>query len=102
MTQRTLRTAVNGRAITVLMGWDKFLQYHFMVIETLDDDELLYSNLHDEDAGLNGRLSYFAKKARSFGIELPLAMLAKLQADEALNIGNATSTFDAARIESVE
>lgn len=29
-------------------------------------------------------------------------MLAKLQADEALNLGNATSSFDAAGIEALE
>jgi hypothetical protein len=85
------------------MCWDKPLQYQFMVIEHLDgDEELLYSNLDDDAAGLVGRLAYFAKKTRGFGIELPPAMLAKLQADEALNMGNATSSFDAAGIEMLE
>jgi hypothetical protein len=103
MTQRTLKTAIGGRSVTILMGWDKPLQYHFMVIEYLDgDEELLYSNLDDDAAGLVSRLAYFAKKPRTFGIELPPAMLAKLQADEALNMGNATSTFDAAGIEMLE
>jgi hypothetical protein len=74
-----------------------------MVIESLDgDDEPVYSNLDDDEAALSGRVAYFAKKARTFGIELPPAMLAKLQADEALNLGNATSTFDAAGIETLE
>jgi hypothetical protein len=30
MKQRTLKTAIGGRAVTVLMGWDKPLQYHFI------------------------------------------------------------------------
>jgi hypothetical protein len=103
MTQRILKTTIGAQAATVLMGWDKPLQYHFMVIETLDgDEEPLYSNLDDDHAGLAGRLAHFAKKARTFGIELPPAMLAKLQADEALNLGNATSSFDAAGIETLE
>jgi hypothetical protein len=53
-------------------------------------------------AALAGRLAYFAKKARTFGIELPPAMLTKLQANEALNLSNATSSFDAAGIEALE
>ena len=45
------------------MGWDKPLQHHFMVIETLDgDDEPLYSNLDDGEVALAGRLAYFARK----------------------------------------
>jgi hypothetical protein len=103
MTQRTLKTTIDDQAVTVLIGCDKPLQYHFMMIETLDgDDEPLYSNLDDDEAGLDGRLAYIAKKARSFGIELPPAMLAKLQADEALNMGNATSSLDAAGTETLE
>lgn len=103
MTQRALKTAIGDRTVKVLMGWDKPLQYHFMVIEYLaGDEELLYSNLDDDAGGLVGRIAYFAKKARTFGIGLPPAMLAKLQADEALNMGNATSTFDAAGIEMLE
>ncbi|MFK4448501.1 hypothetical protein ABH944_008531 [Caballeronia udeis] len=103
MTQRTLNTAIGGRAVTVLMGWDKPVQYHVMVVETFDgDDEPRYSNLDDDEAGLAGRLAYFAKKARTFGIELPPAMLAKLQADEVLNLGDATSSFDATGIETQE
>ncbi|CAN7772628.1 hypothetical protein [Caballeronia sp. LjRoot31] len=104
MTQRSLKTTIADRPVTVQMGWDARLQYHFMVIDfdDSDDDEPLYSNLSDESAGLAGQLKYFAKKARSFGIEIPQAMLAKLQTDEALNLGNATSTFDAAGIERQE
>lgn len=104
MTQRTLKTKIADRDVTVQMGWDARLQYHHMVIDFVDseDDEPLYSNLSDEEAGLQGGLTYFAKKARSFGIEIPQTMLAKLQADEALNLGNATSAFDVAGIETRE
>jgi hypothetical protein len=104
MTQRSLKTTLADRPVTVQMGWDARLQYHFMVIDFDDseEDEPLYSNLSDDKAGLAGQLRYFAKKARSFGIEIPPAMLAKLQADEALNLGNATSTFDATGVEGRE
>jgi hypothetical protein len=101
MTQRSLKTTIADRPVTVQMGWDARLQYHFMVIgfDDSNEDEPLYSNLSDDNAGLAGQLSYFAKKARSFGVEIPQSMLAKLQADEALNLGNATSTFDATGVE---
>ena len=104
MTSRTLKPTIRDRPATVQMGWDARLQYQYMVIDYVDsdDDEPLYSNLSDDNAGLAGQLTYFVKKARSFGIEIPQAMLAKLQADEVLNLGNATSFFDAAGVESQE
>ena len=104
MTSRTLKTTIGDRPATVQMGWEARLQYHFMVVDYVDsdDDEPLYSNLSDDNAGLAGQLTYFAKKARSLGIEIPKTMLAKLQADGVLNLGNATSFFDAAGVESQE
>lgn len=84
-----------------MMGWDQPLQYHFMIIEYVaGDDEPLYSNLEDEHAGFGGRVGYFANRARSLGIEIPVAMLARLQTDEVLNLGNASSIFDATGVES--
>ncbi|SAL67233.1 hypothetical protein AWB69_07685 [Caballeronia udeis] len=63
MTQCTLKTAIGGQAVTVLMGWDKPLQYHFMVIEYLNgDDELLSSNLDDGEVALAGRLPTLRRK----------------------------------------
>jgi hypothetical protein len=104
MTQRTLRSAIGDRPVTVQMGWDARLQYHFMVVDFEDshEDEPLYTKLSDDHAGPAGELKYFAKKARSFDIEIPPTMLAKLQADEALNLGNATLSFDAAGVEGRE
>lgn len=86
------------------MGWDARLKYDFMEIDfdESEDDEPLYSNLSDVNAGLAGQLKYFAKKARSLGVEIPPPMLANLQADETLNLGNASSSFDAAGIETRE
>lgn len=104
MTQRILKTAIGDRDVTVLMGRDRPLQYLYMVIDYVDseDDEPLYSNLSDVEAGLRGKLAYFTKRARSFGIEIPSTMLARIQADEALNLTNGTSTFDAAGVETQE
>jgi hypothetical protein len=97
MTQRILKTSINECAVNVLMGWDRALQYYFMVINYVDsDDEPLYSNLDDDDAGINikNELPYFLKKARSFNIKIPEAMIARLQADKTLNLGNEKSFFN--------
>jgi hypothetical protein len=103
MTQRALKAAIRDREVIVLMGWDRPLQYRYMVIDSVDsDDEPLYSNRSDDEAGLRGKLAYFTKKARSFGTEIPSAMLARIQADEALNLANGASTFDAAGVETQE
>lgn len=104
MTQRTLKTAICNREVNVQMGWDVPLQYFYMVIDFVDseDDEPLYSNLLDAEAGFAGELKYFAKKARSFGIEIPSTMFARLQTDEALNLGNESSSFDVAGVETKE
>jgi hypothetical protein len=101
MTQRLLKTVIDGRVAFVQMGWDARLQYHYMVIdhEDSDQDEPLYSNLNDRQAGLGGSLDYFVEQARLLGVDIPPAMIARLLADEALNIGNATSEFDAAGAE---
>lgn len=102
MTQRILKTSIKEQEATVLMGWDRTLQYYFMVIDLLGnkdepllEDEPLYSNLNDDNAKTNikDNLSYFVKKARSFDIEIPKEMIAKLQADKVLNLGNDTSIF---------
>ncbi|MCX4175663.1 MULTISPECIES: hypothetical protein [Paraburkholderia] len=104
MTQRTLKTAIGNRDVTVQMGWDRPLQYLYMVIDYVDseDDEPLYSNLSVDEAGLRGKLAYFTKKTRPFGIEVPSTMLARIQSDEALNLANGTSTFDTAGVDTQE
>jgi hypothetical protein len=59
MTQRTLKTAIADRDVTVQMGWDRPLQYLYMVIDYVDreDDEPLYRHLNDDEAGLRGSLA---------------------------------------------
>lgn len=99
MTQRILETSVGEQRIKVLMGWDRPLQYHFMVIEREGKRDPLYSNLDDPSAGLHGSLQYFIGKALDFGIEIPPGMVARLEADRAANLGNALSRFNAHGVE---
>jgi hypothetical protein len=96
MTQRTLYTSLDGKPATVLMGWDGRLQYCFMVIDVdgNDSDEPLYSNLGDPDADLSGTVDYFVEKAKSYGISIPAAMIARVRDDETSNKTNAVSFFD--------
>ena len=92
MSQRTLVTELNGIETTVLMGWDRPLQYHFMVISQ-GENEPLYTNLDDADS-LDADLEYFIERANQFGISIPMEMVARLTTDRDINTGNAVSYFN--------
>jgi hypothetical protein len=92
MSQRTLITELEGIETTVLMGWDRPLQYHFMVIEQGGNDPL-YSNL-DDDNSEDADLQYFLDKAKQFGVTIPDAMVERLKQDKENDTGNAVSYFD--------
>lgn len=82
------------------MGWDRPLGYYFMVISLTNTDgepiydEPIYSNLDDDNASMSATPSYFVEKARLFGIEIPKEMIARLQKDKLLNLGNEESVFN--------
>lgn len=94
MTQHTYNTQSHGRAVTVLMGWDRPLAGFFLVIGLRDStsDEYLYSNLEDPDLvewmGLPQSLDHFDAKLAEFGIELPSNMRAEILCDARFNVGN--------------
>ncbi len=57
----------NGNKVEVLLGWDNPLEYFFMVIDSDDSDEPLYSNLFESDpASLD--LPHFQRVLEGFGI----------------------------------
>ncbi len=93
MSQRILRTEVQGQKATLLMGWDRPLQGYFMVIERTYR-KLIYSNLRDKNITFFlQEPDYFIEKAKSFGIKIPHNMIVRLREDKKANTGNARSCF---------
>jgi hypothetical protein len=103
MSQHYLDTQTkDGQSVTVLMGWDRPLQFVpcSVLIDRQDDfsptGEILYSNL-DEGIPFTHRveLSYYTTiLAERFGITLPNEMLGAITADIASNAGNRVEYYE--------
>lgn len=100
MTQHYYPTEHQGKAVTVLMGWDRRLQGYFMVIEDDDatDDSYVYSNLDDAElaayAGLPPTLDPFIAKLAELGLTVPSHILEAVRCDGAENAGNRWVIYD--------
>ncbi|CQH79366.1 hypothetical protein ACQ69I_003293 [Yersinia enterocolitica] len=68
MSQHYLEGITPNGNVTILVGWDRPLSYFFMVIESQQLDEPLYSNLYEVDpASLT--LEYFQQVLERFNIK---------------------------------
>ncbi|MFW5400295.1 hypothetical protein V2A85_11360 [Yersinia sp. 1252 StPb PI] len=68
MSQHWLDGETPKGTVEVLVGWDQPLAYFFMVIESSNHDEPLYSNLYEDDpASLT--LEYFQSVLERFSIK---------------------------------
>ncbi len=66
------------------MGWDRPLQYYFLVVsEDGKEDEPLYSNLDDESLPVIGTddIGYFLEKLKELEIAVPETMIKAVQED---------------------
>lgn len=92
--------------VDVLMGWDRPLQRHFLVVEVLDinidldesdipehlrktsevEAGLIYSNLFD--AAQSKDLTYFRNKLKELGITVPESMFVECEVDQKADTGN--------------
>ena len=105
MSHHIFQTALNGRPVAVDLGWDRPLQYVFMIVSSQDpkdhqdDDSLpyLYSNLTDENLPIQGTQSveYFHDKLIELGISVPSIMLKSVQDDQDQDVGNKTVEYQA-------
>lgn len=78
-----------GVPVTVILGWDRPLQYFFLVVECDQEEEgYLYSNLDDPEARVPQPLSYYRAKLRELGIPVPESMFEETARDHAENTGN--------------
>lgn len=90
MSQHYFETTYNGQPITIQMGYDRPIQYYFMVIEITggeDDESLIYSNL-DQSNPHPQTLAPYIQKLEEMGVTVPEEMLAEIAEDGANNVGN--------------
>ncbi|HHF0534559.1 TPA: hypothetical protein ACPHXL_003520 [Vibrio alginolyticus] len=89
MSRHYFKTEYQGKAITILMGYDRPLGGFFMVIEDSgqEDDEYIYSNLNEEIAHPKSLEPYCAK-LEQLGIFVPAEMLMEIEADGDALMGN--------------
>ena len=105
MSHHIFQTALNGRPVTVDLGWDRPLQYVFMTVSSQDlkdhpDDDsspYLYSTLDDETLPIQGTQSveYFQDRLTELGISVPSIMLQSVQDDQNQDVGNKTVAYQA-------
>jgi len=94
MSRHYFDTFHKGFPVTVLVGWDRPMNYFFLVIKkptglventmTFDD---LYSNLQEIDP-FNHDLDYYREVLRHFQILVPESMFIEVQRDCERHIGN--------------
>ncbi|ABI58396.1 hypothetical protein [Nitrosomonas eutropha] len=97
MSRHYFDTFHKGFPITVLLGWDRPMDYYFLVVEKpaelIDDtmkvesDDFLYSNLHESDP-FNHGLDYYREVLRHFQIGVPESMFIQVQRDRESYTGN--------------
>lgn len=114
-------TTATGRAVQVLIGYDRPLNGFFLVVtdtdldsvaltavvEGDDDDHVVeavvYSNLDDVElydlGGLTCDLGYFKAKLSQLGIALPASIETELHEDRRQRVGNRICCYDAAGVQ---
>lgn len=95
MSQHYFSTQLRGEAITVLLGWDRRLQYHFMVVErdepARDQSDYLYVNLDDANV-FELDLPFFRQKLVELGLQVPESMFEQVEHDRLADVGNRVVT----------
>lgn len=104
MSRHYFVTSHKGYPITVQIGWDRPMQYFFLVIPKptelvddamqVEDDDYLYSNLHEADPFAHD-LDYYRQVLRHFQIGVPESMFTEVLNDAAGNVGNREVLHDA-------
>lgn len=91
MSQHLFETTMQGKPITILMGWDRPLQGFFMVIDYnhIDLDEPLWSNLNQTESHPK-TLDQFIQVLNDFKFDssVPQQMFDAVLQDQRENCGN--------------
>lgn len=79
----------------VLTGWDRPLQYHFLLIEDittpLDDEGIVFNNLHRRNPGMT--LREIEDELNKLNIPIPPGLISDLKNDKITNVGNLTKDY---------
>src|SRR3546814_13098438 len=94
MSRHYFNTFHKGSPISVILGWDRPMNYFFLVIEEQNNSadnpmtlDLLYSNLQESDPS-NHDLDYYRAVLRHFQIDVPESMFIEVERDRERNTGN--------------
>jgi len=92
MSRHLLRTAtLRGDTVLVVLGYDRPLDYVFCTVLRENDEEYMYSNLSDEQAGVDlQEVDYFRDKLFDLGIEVPDQMFEEVKRYQLDRVGNRT------------
>lgn len=89
MSQHRFRCVHQGQPIEVTIGFDRPLGYVFMTIITDDEEQILYSNLDDDVAGIHCRdVNYFRRLLQRMNITVPECMFNETLRDQIGHVGN--------------
>ena len=94
MSQHFCKTSLEGRPLSVTLGFDRRLQYLFLTVIRLDlpdeqEDDILYCNLEDPDAGTHcDDVDYYRRVLADLNIAVPESMFEETLRDQEFNVGN--------------
>jgi hypothetical protein len=91
MSQHFFETTYLNEPVRIMMGWDRPLQYYFLLIEKLTSDEeerIIWSNLDHFTAFEARSLENYLSVLNGLCIGVPEQMIAEIHADAAANCGN--------------
>lgn len=87
MSRHCFRTAYRGRTVEVVMGWDRPLGGYFLTVLDLESGEYVFNNLDEEESHPRSLMPFLARLS-SLGLCVPERMIAEVQVDGMLNVGN--------------
>lgn len=86
----------DGKKVTVTLGYDRPLDYVFCTViqdggVTDEGEEILYSNLSDDEAGTDlQEVDYFRAVLDELGINVPDSLFTEVKIDQLDRVGNRT------------
>jgi hypothetical protein len=89
VSQHVCNATHDDLTVTVTLGYDRPLCYVFMTVSDGDDENPIYSNLNDPDAGVECQdVDYFRRVLHALGIVVPECLFTETVRDQVGNVGN--------------